>query len=72
MVLISGCGPDSPTDFVVVVGDKKITIDEFQKKMNSRNERSPDTKKKVLLDEIISFEILYASAVNAGYDKNQN
>ena len=69
MVLIPGCGSDSPKDFVAVVGKKKITVDEFQKKMSIRKKSFSNSEKKELLDEMVTFEVLYASAVKAGYDK---
>ncbi len=64
-----------PAAVVAVVGDAQITFKEIQNEMRYRGGHIPGRfstieSKKVLLDEMIHFEVLAQKAKEAGYDKD--
>jgi hypothetical protein len=60
----------SPSPAVVAtVGNSAITLESFRQEALRRGAATP-AQQKALLDELIRNEVLYASAVAAGYDRN--
>lgn len=60
-----------PTEPLAFVGNKTITAAAFQVRMDRRPDRMTTREQKTaLLEEMVRFELLYAAALKAGYDKD--
>jgi len=76
MIFLFGCAQvkDTSSGVVAKVGNKVITLDEFNSKFSSLPQAYQDSlkdNKEVLLDDIITEEILYEEALKKKIDKDK-
>ena len=67
LLALCGCHQESGTDVLARVGDKEIRLDEFSRQLKIQQDGSPvPVDRQVLLEEMISREVLIQSAQKAG------